>query len=205
MSEGARARKAARAAAWVSLWAPGGAGLEHVLLDGHAADSVLVAVDEDGQPFRLTYRLRWNEAGAIVAAELACTKGDRPRILSLQADGRGRWRDGAGRARPELDGCLDVDIWPTPLTNSLPIWRSGLQLGERRTFRMAWVSAPDLGVEAKPQAYTRVAERRYRFESLDGSGFTTLLTVDAEALVVDYPDLFRRVGPGFGRCVASPP
>ena len=45
----------------------------------------------------------------------------------------------------------------------------------------------------QPQAYTRLAERLYLFENLDGSGFRAQLSVDEEGIVLDYPDLFRRV------------
>ncbi len=58
---------------------------------------------------------------------------------------------------------------------------------------MAWVSAPDLEVVAKPQAYTRLEDRLYLFESLDGTGFKAMLPVDEDGLVTEYPELFRRV------------
>ena len=45
-----------------------------------------------------------------------------------------------------------------------------MSIGERRQFLMAWIFAPDLTVHAQPQAYTRLAHRRYLFENLDGSG-----------------------------------
>jgi uncharacterized protein len=61
---------------------------------------------------------------------------------------------------------------------------------------MAWVSAPDLTVVAKPQAYTRLEERLYLFESLDGTGFKATLPVDEYGLVIDYPELFVRVSLG---------
>ena len=38
-----------------------GVGLEHLLLDQRAADSVVLAVDEERGPFRLTYRLAWDD------------------------------------------------------------------------------------------------------------------------------------------------
>lgn len=66
---------------------------------------------------------------------------------------------------------------------------------------MAWVSAPDLAVEAKPQAYTRLEERLYLFESLDGNGFKAKLPVDDNGFVTDYPELFRRVHVGGNRPV----
>lgn len=63
--------------------------------------------------------------------------------LSLRTDNSGRWSLADGTTRPDLDGCLDIDIWPTPFTNSFPIHREALSIGERRTFRMAWVSGGD--------------------------------------------------------------
>ena len=66
-------------------------------------------------------------------------------------------------------------------------------IGERREFRMAWVDAIEMTVKPQPQAYTRLAERLYLFESLDGSGFKVELPVDEHGIVLDYPGLFRRV------------
>jgi hypothetical protein len=36
---------------------------------------------------------------------------------------------------------------------------------------MAWVFAPDLTFRPQSQAYSRIGERLYLFESFDGSGF----------------------------------
>ncbi len=200
-TEGARVGRVAmgpeatRTVCWVPTWNPDvpGIGLEHVELGAGHADSVLLAVDEDREPFRLTYALRWDERGLLRRADLETRKGGRSWSLHLRVDDAGRWLGAHAEHLGHLDGCVDIDIWPTPLTNSLPIWRSGLRVGERREFRMAWVSAPSLTVEAKPQAYTRLEDRLYLFESLDGSGFTAMLPVDGDGVVLDYPELFRRV------------
>jgi len=126
-------------------------------------------------------------------ARLAVATGVATRSLVLKADGQGHWWHGDGRTVAELDGCIDIDIWPTPFTNSFPIRRQPLAVGERREFRMAWVFALDLTVRPQPQAYTRLAERLYLFENLDGSGFKAELPVDDDGIVLDYPGLFRRV------------
>lgn len=182
-----------RTVCWVPTWSRLCFGLEHVLIAGNQADSSLLAFDEDEIPFRLSYRLRWDEHGVLGQADLQALKSAQARSLSLRADGRGRWTNAQGEHLSHLDGCIDIDIWPTPLTNSFPIWRSHLQIGQRREFLMAWVSAPDLTAEAKPQAYTRLEDRLYLFESLDGSGFKATLPVDEDGFVTDYPALFRRV------------
>jgi uncharacterized protein len=183
-----------RTICWSPIWNKSrpGVGLEHLLLGERAADSVVVAYDDEHGPFRLAYRLAWDESWRLRDAELVIATQRFTRSLSLQTDGRGRWRRD-DRPIDELDGCLDVDIWPTPFTNTFPIRREPMGLGERREFRMAWIFAPELTVQPQPQAYTRLADRLYRFENLDGSGFTAELPVDADGVVLDYPNLFRRV------------
>jgi hypothetical protein len=89
-----------------------------------------------------------------------------------------------------------VDLLPTPFTNTLPIRRLRLAVGDSREILVAYVTVPGLELSAARQRYTRLEPRDgrdvYRFEGL-GSGFVAEVTVDAEGLVVDYPGLFRRV------------
>jgi hypothetical protein len=49
------------------------------------------------------------------------------------------------------------------------------------------------GAGASRRRNTRLAERLYLFENLDGSGFRAELPVDEDGIALDYPDLFRRV------------
>jgi len=181
----------ARTICWTPTWNKEreGVGLEHMLL----TDSVVLAFDQERGPFRLAYRLAWDESWRLRDAGLIVSTERSTRSLSLQTDGQGHWRHGDGRVVDELDGCMDIDIWPTPFTNSFPIRREPMAVGERRQFRMTWVFAPDLTVCPQPQAYTRLAERLYLFENLDGSGFRAELRVDEDGIVLDYPGLFRRI------------
>jgi hypothetical protein len=184
-----------RTICWTPIWNKEreGIGLEHLLLTEREADSVVLAFDEDHGPFRLTYHLTWDESWQLRDAELVLANERSTRSLRLQTDGRGHWRDGADKALDALDGCMDIDIWPTPFTNSFPIRREPMAIGERREFHTAWIGAPALTVQPQPQAYTRLGDRLYLFENLDGSGFRTELPVDEDGIVLDYPDLFRRV------------
>lgn len=183
-----------RTICWTPTWNKNreGVGLEHLLLAERAADSVVLAFDDERGPLRLTYRLTWDDAWRLRDADLMLATERSTRSLRLQADGQGHWRDGDDRALPALDGCRDIDIWPTPFTNTFPIRREPMALGERRQFLMAWVFAPDLTFRPQRQAYTRLADRLYLFESLDGSNFQAKLPVDEDGVVLDYPDLFRR-------------
>jgi uncharacterized protein len=185
-----------RSVSWTPIWDTNreGVGLEHLLLHEGAADSVVLAFDEQGRPFRLAYELAWDASWRLREARLIVTTERATRSLRLATDGQGHWRDADTRALPELDGCIDIDIWPTPFTNTFPIRRQPLAIGERREFVMAWVSAPELTVRPMRQGYTRLADRLYLYENLDGSGFRADLAVDEDSVVLDYQGLFRRVG-----------
>ncbi|SRR5690554_765193 len=184
-----------RTICWIPLWNEKlpGIGLEHLLLGPGEADSIVVGVDEIHGAFRIAYRLAWDESWQLQEAELTLETERSAGSLHLRSDGRGHWHHADGEPIPELEGCIDIDIWPTPFTNSFPIRRSHMSIGEQRQFRMAWVSALNLSVHPQTQRYTRLAQRVYLFESLDGSGFRSEIVVDEDYLVTDYPGLFRRV------------
>ena len=184
-----------RAVCWTAIWDKRreGLGLEHLLLGDREAESTILAFDEAGRPFRLIYRLEWDAAWRLRTARLDVTADAFTRSLELLADREGNWRDGSREVRLDLAGCRDIDIWPTPFTNTFPIRRAPMAVGERREFVMAWASAPELTVRPMRQAYTRLADRRYLYESLDGSGFKAEVSVDADDIVLDYEGVFRRV------------
>jgi hypothetical protein len=92
-------------------------------------------------------------------------------------------------------GCLDLDLAFSPSTNILPLRRLGLAAGESGEATAAWVRFPDLSVEPLPQRYTRLDERRVRYESRGGA-FTAELEVDDLGLVVRYPPFWERVAVG---------
>ncbi|MEW6487994.1 MAG: putative glycolipid-binding domain-containing protein [Thermodesulfobacteriota bacterium] len=194
------AKARCRTICWTPIWNKNreGVGLEHLLLSERSGDSIVLAFDEEHKPFRLTYRLAWDDSWRLRDAELVVATERCSRSLSLRTDGLGHWEHRDGRAVAELGGCVDIDIWPTPFTNTFPIRREPMAVGERRQFRMAWIFAPELTVQPQAQAYTRLADRLYLFENLDGTAFSAELPVDEDGIVLDYPGLFRRVKGAFG-------
>lgn len=184
-----------RSICWLPTWnkTRKGLGLEHLILHDSSADSVVLAFDERGDPFRLVYRLVWNQEWQLRSAHFTLVTSLQTRTLSVETVGSGRWRHSGGRVITELDQCLDIDVWPTPFTNTFPIRRQPLAVGERREFRVAWVNAPAMTIEPQMQAYTRLEDRLYLFENLDGSGFKAELPVDGRGVVLDYPKLFQRI------------
>src|SRR5688500_11695031 len=114
-----------RTICWTPMWNKDreGVGLEHLLLAEHEADSVVLAFDEQHGSFRLTYRLSWDEAWRLRNCGLGGPTGRPTRSLKLQTHGQGHWRICGGRGIPQVDGCVSVDILPTPFHNSFPIRR----------------------------------------------------------------------------------
>jgi uncharacterized protein len=115
------------------------------------------------------------------------------RRLGLTADvDRRWWRDGV-RA-PDLDGCIDVDVAATPLTNTFPINRlAELAIGASVTAPVAWVDVPELSATRVDQSYQRLGDRRWRYSDQRHGAFD--LTVDDDGLVVDYAGFATRITP----------
>jgi hypothetical protein len=183
------------------LWAAWeGRGFEHLALRQEPgavrADSLIIAVDDDGHPFRARYVVECDGGWRVGRARIEVL-GERARVMEIRADGRGRWTDAATGSPLPLDGCVDIDIYPSPFTNTLPVRRlADPGVGRPVAIDVAWVLLPALTIQAKPQEYT-LLERgdrgsRWRFRSLD-SDFTAELDVDPDGLVLDYPGIARRV------------
>jgi len=103
------------------FWEPSSeAGLEHLRLELHhdrlVADGLILRQVRQDAPVRLWYRLRCDGSACVRGAQLRLWQEDAERRLDLQADGAGRWTDGAGTALTDLDGCIDLDIAATPFT-----------------------------------------------------------------------------------------
>jgi hypothetical protein len=119
-----------------------------------------------------------------------------PRVMEMRVE-HGRWSDARTGAALPLDGCVDIDIYPSPFTNTLPIRRlADAPVGQPVRITVAWVHLPTQTVRVAAQDYTlrhrATASARWRFRALD-SDFATEFDVDAMGVVRDYPDLARRV------------
>jgi hypothetical protein len=113
---------------------------------------------------------------------------------------------------PSLIGADDCDLGLCPLTNTMPMLRSilpgpapgrsaggGSTPGPEVPFVMAWVEVPSLRVIRSEQFY------QLRRVDVDGTSvvryiglhrsFEGDLSVDRDGLVIDYPQLARRVDP----------
>jgi hypothetical protein len=177
---------------WRWIWQPDlGQGVEEFefrssSLGGEARGTV--AATREGVAIKAGYLVDADAAWRTRRVRVDVEGAGRLEIVSL---GMGAWSHADGEAIPDLAGCLDPDISMTPFTNTLPIRRLDLKIGQSADIEVAYILVPELSLRAAPQRYTRLDERHWRFESLD-SGFTADITVDEEGFVVDYPGLFRR-------------
>ena len=183
------------------LWtAWDGRGFEHLALStepaGVRADSAIIAVDDHGRPYRARYVVECDAGWAMRRARIEVLE-DPARVMEIRADGRGRWTDAATGAPLPLDGCVDIDINPSPFTNTLPIRRlADAGVGRPVAIDVAWVLLPALTIQVARQEYTLLergeSDARWRFRALE-SGFVAELAVDGQGVVLDYPEIARRI------------
>ena len=201
---------------WIAWTKDGAAGAEfvEVTFDDRALSAVGVAIGGDPLRYRADYQLETGPEFVTARLQVTVAGEGWQRTLDLRRDpSSGSWDASAtSEGEPpvalpppaegrlgEVEGALDCDLALSPLTNTMPVLRHGLDRGAgSEEFLMAWVSLPDLGVHAARQRYTAVRDlpgdrRLIRFESLDDP-FTADLTFDRDGLVVDYPEIGHLLG-----------
>lgn len=165
------------------------AGLHGVRLRGDTA-----AVEE-GHAWSVRYDiaadLRWHTRTAQVRG--MSVLGERE--VTIAIDAAGRWTVD-GTPRPDLDGCLDVDLESSACTNTLPVHRLGLAVGASADAPAVWVRAVDLTVERLEQSYRRLPNDDHDRDVYDylapDLDFACEITYDAAGLTVDYPGIAVR-------------
>jgi uncharacterized protein len=122
-------------------------------------------------------------------------------ILWQRLDAPGWWR--CLGAELELDEpknklareCIDIDIAATPFTNTLPIRRLELRKNQAADISALYIQVPDLAISGVRQRYRCLRELgAYTYQGLDGREYR--VEVDAEGLVTEYEDIFKRVWDG---------
>jgi hypothetical protein len=91
---------------------------------------------------------------------------------------------------PEADGCLDLDLESSSLTNAFPVLRLGLAPGQAASAPAAYATQDELRVERLEQRYEHLGGRVYAYAS---PGFTCEIAYDASGLALEYPGIASRV------------
>jgi len=146
----------------------------------HLEGNVVALLDRE--PAHIRYRVAcdpsWRARSAQISQDRAGVQ--REVHITVREDGRW-WVEGEEDAR--LRPCTDVDLEISPSTNTIPIRRLNLAVGQDSEVIAAWVRFPALTVEPLPQRYTRTGANQYRYASRD---FVTDLEVDDLGLVTRY-------------------
>ena len=149
---------------------------------------------EDGETWAVEYAIEIDPAGATRSAAIRGRSANGFCSTRLEADGSGHWLVD-GRPAPRLDGCLDVDLEASAVTNALPVRRMGLPVAAAAAAPAAYVRAVGLAVERLEQTSSRTtdeaARQRYDYAA-PAFGFTARLVYDESGLVLDYPGIAVR-------------
>jgi uncharacterized protein len=140
---------------------------------------------KDQQPCRLSYLIACDLGWNTLRGSVSGWVGNRDVNIELTVDEFDHWRLN-GREESGVDGCVDLDLNFSPVTNLLPIRRLNLKIGEEAEVKAAWLRFPGFELERLVQVYTRLDEFRYRYSS-SGGEFVRELTVNEVGFVVDYP------------------
>ncbi|MBE1532663.1 putative glycolipid-binding domain-containing protein [Actinomadura algeriensis] len=149
---------------------------------------------EEGRAWAVGYTIDVDEGWCTRRVVVSHPLEDSPARVVLERAEEGRWLVG-GRRVPALDGCLDVDLESSAMTNALPVHRLRQAVGDTANVPAVYVRADDLTVGRLEQVYTRVAdaEGRERYDyTAPEFGFSARLVYDASGFVLDYPGLAVR-------------
>jgi hypothetical protein len=153
--------------------------------DGIRARSVII--DNSDEPFALTADWRLDRDWVSRSLQLTLIHDGGVRELAIGRTGPQSWRID-GEPRPDLDGCLEVDVSATPFCNGLALRRLGHRPGELTAL---YVLASELSVEPSRQRYERAGDN-WRYVDLGAAkGFEAVLQFDSEGIVRHYGGLFE--------------
>jgi len=125
------------------------------------------------------------------SASISLVDSNGERRLKIEQQ-NGRWFEN-GRENQSVSGAIDIDLGWSPSTNTLPIKRLKLEIGQSSgEFVAAWVRFPELTLQPLSQEYLRLADRQYRYSSRGGA-FVANLTVDDDDLIMEYEGFWLRV------------
>jgi uncharacterized protein len=160
---------------------------------GFRVDGVTTAV-EDGEAWVVQYSIGFDAGWTARRALVAGRSVAGAQQVSVAGDGAGHWEIN-GMPAPALDGCLDLDLESSALTNAFPVRRLGLAIGRHADAPGAYIRAADLQVERLEQRYVRLADdegrQRYRYTAPQ-FGFASELLYDRYGLLLDYPGIATR-------------
>ena len=133
------------------------------------------AAAEDAEAWVVSYLIELDAAWATRSARITASTVAGTRETFLESDGAAHWLVD-GSTAPHLDGCMDVDLESSAMTNALPVHRLNLRVGQAADAPAAYVRAVGLAAGRLEQVYQRITDQdaRQRYEySAPAFGFTS--------------------------------
>ncbi|GAB3896954.1 putative glycolipid-binding domain-containing protein [Kibdelosporangium lantanae] len=178
-------------ASWRHEGARDGFEVAHFAADngGTRVDGTTAAT-EDGVSWVVDYEIHVDASWLTRSARITSRTGGTTTVRVVGADGRGNWWvDGA--PAPRLEGCLDLDLEASAMTNTFPVHRLRLDARPVST-PAAYVRAVGLAVDRLDQTYARTGERQYDYTAPQFD-FACRLVYDQDGLIREYPGIAARV------------
>ncbi len=138
---------------------------------------------------KLDYKIICDSDWQTLSANVSGFIGEKTIEIEVSVDEKKRWTMNGAKIS-SVENCIDIDLIFSPLTNTLPIRRLNLPVGEKAKVRAAWLRFPSFALEPLEQIYERTGENKYRYESAGGK-FVTDIETDAFGLVIKYTDLWQ--------------
>lgn len=138
---------------------------------------------------KLDYKIECDANWETLSAKISGFIGEEKIEIEIAAQLNGIWTMN-GEEISAVRNCTDVDLNFSPVTNTLPIRRLNLQVGEKREVRAAWLRFPSFKLELLEQIYERIGENKYAYESAGGS-FRVEIETDEFGLATRYGDFWE--------------
>lgn len=144
---------------------------------------------EANRPYAVRYDIRFDEEWHTRTVRVSADTMAGVHKVTLASDGSGRWTVN-GQPRSDLDGLIDIDLESSACTNTFPVHRLDLPVGETVLAPAVYVQALDLTVRRLDQTYRRLDADRFHYTA--EGGFEAVLRYDNGRLIIDYPGIAVR-------------
>lgn len=165
--------------------------LENCIVDsvnGITVNSTIVGLYKE-QIYRVEYLLKLNQSWETSYCYLEAQFNNDVKKFAFEKTHHKWSLNGAYLAT--FDGCTDVDISLTPFTNSLPINRLHLNVGQEETIDVIHIDILEDNIKHVQQKYRRLSHDVWKYQNIP-TDFEAEIKVDDDGFVIDYPQLFTR-------------
>lgn len=156
---------------------------------GSAISSSIIGIYAN-ELYKIEYQVRTNQYWETTFFEIKSQLYNTIEMISFRREGKENWYVN-GQPGEKFNGCIDIDISLTPLTNTLPINRLKLSENEGEQIKVLYVDVLERKMMPVQQKYSRLSQTDYKYENVPND-FESVISVDDLGLVVNYPGLFKR-------------